>query len=208
MLGTKPDLRQSTIRFSPPSPSYPPSTTLLLPSLAALHQCPVPLETLVRHPRRVVHTYEDLRLTVLGLCLPTPPHARVSWGLAIAVANSVFCNRRFSHAVVVCAMRLFASFCATAFALTNFSPTPWAPLELDGPPPCLPSPLHLTPTAPQCTKEIRCSGSNLLISSRSVMPLTMPPHQVCPRPLTHPTVSPHPSPHASRTTRSRLARRM
>ena len=68
VLGTKPDLRQSAIRFSPPTPSYPPSTTLLLPSFAALHQCLVPLETLVRHPRRVVHTYEDLRLTVLGLC--------------------------------------------------------------------------------------------------------------------------------------------
>ena len=138
MLGVKPDLRQSTILFSPPTPSYPPSTTLLLPSLAALHQCPVPLETLVRHPRRVVHTYEDLRLTILGLCSPTPPHARVSWGLAVAVAISVFCNRRFSHTVVVCVMRLFASCCAAAFALTNFSPTPWAPLEHDTPPP-LPS---------------------------------------------------------------------
>ena len=72
---------------------------------------------------------------MLSLCSPTPPHARVSWGPAVAVAISVFCNRRFSHAVVVCVMRLFAVFCAAAIALTNFRPTPWAPLELDSPPP-------------------------------------------------------------------------
>ena len=117
------------VRFSPPTPSCTSSTALMPPHLlTALRRCPVPYETLLRHPRRVVSTYDELKLAIHGLSSPCPPSARLIWNFVVAVHVSTFCTYRHYHYVIAGISLLYATLIQLAEA-----PLPGRPVNIDAP---------------------------------------------------------------------------
>ena len=122
--------------------------------LTALRRCPVPYKTLLRHPRRVVSTYDELKLAIHGLSSPCPPCARLIWNLVVAVHVSTFCTYRHYHYVIAGISLLYATLIQLAEALL-----PGRPVSIDAR--RTPLPDILCPSLPPCPPADRSADAPL-----------------------------------------------
>ena len=171
---------QETVPFTLPIPRYPPFTA---PPphhlLTALRRCPVLYEILLRHPRRVVSTHDELKMCIRGLFSPSAPCVRLAWNLAVAVHESKFCIYRHHRNVII--TLLYATLMQLAGALLPGRPQPVSINARKTPLPDIPCPSLLP--CPQADRDadtpLRADQPNSTPPTPAQTATRQPPPEIC-----------------------------